>query len=351
MKAARWHGRRDIRVEDVPEPPAPPPGQVKVRVSWCGICGSDLHEYVAGPVLISTAPHALTGQGAPVTLGHELAGTVVEVGEGVDNVAVGNRVAADAAWRCGTCFWCRRGEYNLCQRGAGLGIHSDGGFARYFNAPAYMLHVLPPTISDEAGALIEPLAVGVHAIRRSGLQVGDSIAIVGAGPVGQCVLQAARAAGAGAIYVVEPAPARQELARKLGATEVLDPTRVDAGREIFKRTGRIGADVAIECIGNPKTAAAAVGIARRGGTVVIAGVFEEPAELDLNRLVVYERTLIGTLGYAGEFPTVIALLADGRLQAEPLISHRIGLDEVVSGGFDAILADRSDKLKVLVRPG
>ena len=350
MKAAAWHGRRDLRVEEVPEPGSPPPGQVKVKVSWCGICGSDLHEYVAGPVMISTRPHSLTGRMAPITMGHELSGTVVEVGEGVENLAVGDRVAADAAWRCGACYWCQRGEYNLCRRGAGLGIHSDGGFARYVNVPAYMLHVLPPQISDEVGALIEPLAVGVHAIRRSGLQLGDTVAILGAGPVGQAVLQAARVAGAGQIYVVEPTAARQELARQMGATEVLDPTQVDAGREIVKRTGRIGVDLAIECIGHPQTAAAALGMARRGGKVVIAGVFEEPAELDLNRLVVYERTLIGTLGYAGEFPTVIALLADGRLRGEPLISHRIGLDAIVTDGFEAILADRSDKLKVLVSP-
>lgn len=350
MKAAVWHGRRDIRVEEVAEPPAPPPGQVKIKVSWCGICGTDLHEYTAGPVMIGEKPHPLTGRHAPITLGHELSGTVVEVGAEVENVAVGDRVAADAAWRCGVCFWCRRGEYNVCQRGGSLGLHSDGGFAPYLNAPAYMLHVLPPNIPDEVGALIEPLAVGVHAIRRAGLQLGDSVAIVGAGPVGQAVLQAARAAGAGQIFVVETMAARQQLALDLGATEVLDPRAIDAGREIFKRTGRVGADIAIECIGNPKTAGEAIGMARRGGKVVIAGVFEEPAAIDLNRLVIYERTLIGTLGYAGEFPTVIVLLADGRLRGEPLISHRIGIDQIVAEGFESILADRSNKLKVIVRP-
>lgn len=350
MKAAVWHGRRDIRVEDVPEPPAPPTGQVKVQVSWCGICGSDLHEYVAGPVLISPRPHVLTGRSSPITLGHELSGMVVEVGPGVDNVQPGDRVAADAAWRCGACYWCARGEYNLCQRGAGVGIHSDGGFARYLNVPAYLLHVLPPQISDEVGALVEPLAVGVHAIRRSGLQLGDSVVIIGAGPVGQAVLQAARVAGAGRVFVLETTKARQDLAREMGATEVIDPNQVNAGREIFKLTGRIGADIVVECIGNPATSAEALGLARRGGKVVVAGVFEEPASLDLNRLVVYERTVIGTLGYAGEFPTVIALLADGRLRGEPLISHRIGLDDIMTKGFDAILADRSDKLKIIVSP-
>ena len=298
----------------------------------------------------TTRPHILTGRMAPITLGHEFSGTVVEVGAGVENVSVGDRVCADTAWRCGDCYWCRRGEYNVCQRSGALGIHSDGAFAEYVNAPAYMLYVLPPQISDEVGALIEPLAVGVHAIRRSGLQLGDTVAIIGAGPVGQAVLQAARAAGAGKIYVVETMAARQDLARQMGATEVLDPTKVDAGREIFKLTGRIGADIAVECIGNPQTAVAAVGMARRNGKVVIAGVFEEPAALDLNRLVLYERTIIGSLGYAGEFPTVIALLADGRLQGEPLISHRIALDEIVPAGFEAILADRSDKLKVIVSP-
>lgn len=350
MLAARWYGQRDVRVEDVAPPAEPGPGEVQVRVHWCGICGSDLHEYVAGPILIPPPgrPHPLTGREPPLTLGHELVGTVVAVGPGIATVRRGDRVTADACLRCGACPWCRRGQYNLCKRLGSLGLAADGGFAALVNLPAYALHVLPAGLADEAAALCEPFAVALHAVRRGGLQPGHVVAVVGAGPIGLCVLQAARAAGAAAVYVVEPLAGRQERALALGAAAVFDPGRARA--EVYGRTSGLGADLVIECVGHPESLPLALELAGRGGTAVVAGIFEQPSVLHGNRLVLYEKRLVGSVGYAGEFPAVIALLADGRLRAEPLITDRIPLRAIVAAGFEALLTERERHVKVLVQP-
>lgn len=151
MKAAVWYGKKDVRVMDVPEPPAPGAGQVKVKVHWCGICGSDLHEYLAGPIFIpATEPHPLTGSTAPLILGHEFAGEIVEVGPGVTNVKVGDRVAPDACQACWECYYCKRNLYNLCEKLAFTGLMTNGAFAEYVNVPAYTLYKLPETVSYES---------------------------------------------------------------------------------------------------------------------------------------------------------------------------------------------------------
>ncbi|MBI2322071.1 MAG: 2,3-butanediol dehydrogenase [Chloroflexi bacterium] len=350
MLAARWHGRRDVRVEEVAPPGAPGAGEAQVRVRWCGICGSDLHEYVAGPILISPAgrPHPLTGREPPLTLGHELVGTVVAVGPGVEAVRPGDRVTADACLRCGTCPWCQRGQYNLCKRLGSVGLAADGGFAALLNLPAYTLYALPDGIADEAAALCEPFAVALHAVKRGGVQPGHVVAVVGAGPIGLCVLQAARAAGAAAAYAVEPLAARRERALALGATAAFDAGT--ARGEVYARTGGLGADVAIECVGHPESLPLALELAGRGGTAVVAGIFEQPSALHANRLVLHEKRLVGSIAYAGEFPAVMALLADGRLRAEPLVTDRIALREIVAAGFEALLAERERHVKVLVAP-
>ena len=186
MKAAVWHGRRDVRVEDVPEPPSPPPAQVKVEVAWCGICGTDLHEYVSGPIKIpADAPHPMTGVQAPVIMGHELAGTVIEVGSDVDRVRVGDRVTMATLIGCLECHYCRSGLMGLCPNLAFLGKswHS-GGFARFVNVYDYMCYELPPEVPDEIGAMVEPFAAAVRALSRANIQSGETVAIIGAGPIG-----------------------------------------------------------------------------------------------------------------------------------------------------------------------
>lgn len=349
MKAAVWYGKKDIRVMDVPEPSAPRAGEVKVKVHWCGICGSDLHEYLAGPIFISVEPHALTGHKAPVILGHEFAGEVVELGQGVTNVAVGNRVTGDACQRCGECYFCKRNMYNLCQKVAFTGLMAPGAFAEYVNVPANTLFNIG-NLSYEAGALVEPLSVGLHAVRQAPLMAGDSVVIQGAGTIGLCVLQAAKAAGASKVFVIETARARKEYALKLGATAVFDPTEVNVVEKVREVTGGLGADVSFECIGHEKTAPIAVDLARPAGKVVMVGIFERESSINFFNVVATEKKIIGTLCYNGEFAPVIDLLGDGRLQAEPMITGKIKIDDIVEKGFEELINRKAENIKIIVSP-
>ena len=350
MKAAVWHGRRDIRVEDVAEPGAPDPGMVKIRVAWCGICGSDLHEYLDGPIFIPTRPHRLTGRLPPITLGHEFSGVVVEVGEGVAGIGPGDRVTADACWYCGTCYWCRRNQYNLCKSLGSTGLCADGAFAEYVVVPSYAVFKLPAGLSEEVAALSEPTAVAIHAVNRGGVRPGDTVCVFGAGAIGLLTLQAARAAGASKVYVVELAEARKELALSLGAELVLDPRDGEVPKRLFALTNGIGVDVSIECIGGAETAPQAIEAARRGGRVAVAGIFREKSSVQFNRIVMYEKEVVGSIGYAGEFRAALPMLADGRIRAEPLITAKIPLSDFVEGGLRALIDQEDKQVKILVRP-
>jgi (R,R)-butanediol dehydrogenase/meso-butanediol dehydrogenase/diacetyl reductase len=350
MKAAVWYGRKDVRVEDVPEPPAPGPDEVKIKVHQTGICGSDLHEYVVGPIFIPTEElHPLTGKKAPLILGHEFSGEVVEIGGGVKNVKVGDRVAPDAAQHCGECYMCKVNRYSLCEKLAFTGLMADGAFAEYVNVPAYTCFKLLPELSNEAGALVEPIAVGIHAIRQGKVMEGDTIAVVGAGTIGLVTIQAARAAGAKKVFSIEVAKDRKEFAKELGAI-VLDPKETDVAAEIRDQTDGQGVDVAIECIGKAETVNTCIQCTKRGGKTVVVGIFEKPGEINYNDLVFQEKEVVGSLAYCGEFDTAIALLADGRLKAEPLITGKIKLNEIIEKGFKELLTNRESNIKILVAP-
>ncbi|HWN25987.1 MAG TPA: alcohol dehydrogenase catalytic domain-containing protein, partial [Actinomycetospora sp.] len=250
MKAARYHGRGDIRVEDLPEPHAGP-GQVQVAVEWCGICGTDLHEYLDGPIFAPTpqAPHPLTGGAVPITLGHEFAGVVSEIGEGVTGLSEGDRVVVEPYDVCGTCVACRSGRYNVCRSLGFIGLDGDqGGFAERAVVDRRWVHPIG-NLSTEQGALVEPLAVGYHATKLSGLEAGQTAVVFGAGPIGLVTAAALRAVGAGQVVVVEPADARKAKAPGAGADVVLDPTEEDVPERVRELTGGAGADVTFECAG------------------------------------------------------------------------------------------------------
>ena len=352
MKAAVWHAREDVRIEEVPNPPSPATGEVKIRVHWCGICGSDLHEYLAGPILIPVnEPDPLTGKKAPVILGHEFSGEIAEVGGGVTGIEIGDRVTASPLRFCGECFWCRRGETHICERRAATGVKADGGFAEYVNVPAYGIHKLPPEISYEEAALTEPLAVGLHAVRKSGIRPGGDVVIVGAGAIGLAALQAAKALGAGRIMVAEVVKTRKEYAQKLGAWTVLDPSEVDVPAEVMKITDGVGADIGFECVGSSKTATLVLDSVRRGGKMIVLGVFEKPAEINYNSCVFFEKEIIGSIAYNhDDFSSALSFLVDRRLEASSMITGRIGLDHLLDKGFKELIRNKDKHIKILVSP-
>ncbi|RMB85110.1 alcohol dehydrogenase catalytic domain-containing protein [Streptomyces shenzhenensis] len=349
MKALRWHGARDLRLEEVPDPPAPRAHEAVVEVSWCGVCGTDLHEFLEGPHMIRSEPHPLTGASPPLALGHEFSGTVVALGGEVPGIAVGDRVTADPVWRCGVCYWCARGEYHICPRSGSVGLASSGAFAERVTVPLAGLTRLPDNVTDEMAALAEPLAVGLHAVTRAGVRAGDNVLVLGGGPIGFAVVLAARLAGAAGLFVSEPLAERREKLLESGVTEAFDPLESDVRREVFLRTGRVGPDAVIDATGVPALAEQAVATVRRGGRVVLAGVGHGSVRFDLGQLVFYERAVLGTLGYNFDIPRVIDLMSTGRLDAGALLTGRFSLAEG-AGVFADLTADRARHLKVLLTP-
>jgi (R,R)-butanediol dehydrogenase/meso-butanediol dehydrogenase/diacetyl reductase len=347
MRAAVWYGRRDTRVVDVPDAPSPGSGEVKIKVAWVGVCGTDLHEYAAGPIFMPITPHPLTGKAAPLIQGHEFSGIVAEVGPGVERFKAGDRVTADSATWCGTCWACQRREYSLCDKCAFLGLGRDGVFAEYVTMPDAGVFHIPPELSLEKASFCEPTAVAIHALRRGRMIPGDSVLVIGAGNQGLLTWQILKHSGAHKVFVAARRGARAALARQLGA-EVLDPTEIDVVAEVRKRTDGDGVDLTIETAGQPETVTMALRSTRKLGRIVEVGIFEKPATFDLNDLVFNERELIGILNNGGEFPQAIQMLADGRVDPTPMISNRISLEEVVEKGFEECVLNKRANVKVIV---
>src|SRR6202142_2064317 len=258
MRAAVYHGRRDLRLEAVPEP-QPGPGDVKLRVKYNGICGSDLHEIYDGPITTRTTPHPLTGVTNPVILGHELCGEVVALGEGVEDLALGELVAVEPFETCGHCVYCSSGQYNHCPLLALHGYNrAGGGPADYTVVKRSMAHRLPPGVSAMQGALIEPLAIAWHTANRCQVQAGQTVAIHGGGPIGVGVFLTLRRRGVETI-VTEPSPLRRAgpaglgrgVLAGLGARWLLDPSACDVVAAIRDLTAGRGADPSVDAAGLP----------------------------------------------------------------------------------------------------
>ncbi|WP_201318955.1 2,3-butanediol dehydrogenase [Paenibacillus sp. EPM92] len=350
MKAAIWYGLEDVRVVEVEEP-VTGEGMVKIEVEWCGICGSDLHEYVSGPMTIPVSePHPLTGQVAPVILGHEFAGRVVEIGDRVTNVTMGDRVTVEPILTCGTCIHCQSGRYNLCPKRGFHGLTSNGGgFSEYTTVQAHLVHKLPDTISFEEGAVIEPAAVAVYAVRSSGLKVGDACAVFGAGPIGLLLIQAAKAAGASKIIAVEVSESRLAKAQELGATDFINPLKEKTVEAIHKITSTKGVDVSYEAAGVETSFLEALDSVKPDGEMVIVSLWEKAVTFNPNLLVLNERRIRSSCAYRHVFPEVISLIANGKINAKGLISKKISLDQIVEEGFTTLLTDKSHS-KILVTP-
>jgi (R,R)-butanediol dehydrogenase/meso-butanediol dehydrogenase/diacetyl reductase len=350
MRAARFHGPGDIRIDEVPDPVVAP-GQVEVSVDWCGICGTDLHEFLEGPIFIPNKgePHPLTGVEMPVVLGHEFAGVVSAVGSGLTGVTEGDRVAVEPYWVCGVCVACRAGRYNICRSLGFVGLAGDqDGFAERCVVDRRWVHPLGDLPTD-LGALVEPLAVGYHAVRLSGLRDGGTAVVYGAGPIGLVTTAALKAAGASQVVVVEPAAARKAKAGPAGADVIIDPVVDDAPAAILDLTGG-GADVAFECAGIDAVLASAIGSVRPGGTVVNVAIWGHAPQVAVNDLVMSEVNLIGSLAYCGDHPDTIALLRDGKVDAAQFITGRIGLEDIVSGGSRELIDNKEENVKILVSP-
>jgi (R,R)-butanediol dehydrogenase/meso-butanediol dehydrogenase/diacetyl reductase len=337
LLAAVYHGRRDIRIEDWPSPPAPPPGWVTVAITYCGICGTDMEEYLHGPVVIPTTPHPLTGAHLPLVLGHEGTGVVVAAGAG-SGIETGTRVGLENSVSCGHCAACLSGNRQLCPDLAVMGLMMDGALAEAVNVPAYMCAALPAGLPDEAGALAESLSVAVRAVRRAGTVAGVDMQVFGAGTIGLMVAQVARAAGARSVTLRDLSTARLGRAEAMGF-EVAPPGG-DAGR----------VPVVIECTGSAAGFRDALSATAKSGSTVVVGVHDRPLEVDLLKLLMDERVILASMSHSmkGDYIPAVELLSEGKVDFGPLITDRVPLQNAVDRGFEALVNDPEGHLKILI---
>ncbi len=349
MRAAVFHDAHDIRIEEIDAPSEVGPGEVLVRPFWCGICGTDLHEYAAGPIVIPTHAHPLTGASAPQVLGHEFSAEVVEVGAGVTNVASGQRVSVMPIISCGVCYFCVRGLGHLCTRMACVGLsYAWGGIAELAVVPATQVHALPDSMTDIQGALVEPTAVAAYGVDTAGVRPGDTVLITGAGPIGALASLYAGSLGA-RVFISEVNPVRAALARSLEVGEVLDPSSMDVVEFLRDATGGIGVDSVVECSGNERALQTGIAAVRAAGTVTQTGLHTRPASIDPMQVSLREITYNGTWCYPlTDWPRVIDLIGRGGLPVEKVVTAEIGIADLVSKGFDTLLSPSGDEVKVLV---
>lgn len=332
MRAAAIVGPHRIQLVER-ELPEPREDEVLVAVKACGICGSDLLTYRGSHPFVR-------GERVP---GHEFSGVVAE------GDMKGERVVAEPLIPCGSCDLCKRGEYNVCRRLIVLGVHVDGAMAEYVKVPRDRVFRLPAGVGFEEGALVEPLAVAVHVVRRAGLGLGDSVLILGAGPIGLLTLQVAKAMGADRVYISDVLEYRLRAAEEMGADYVINASREDVAEEVVSLTDGRGVDVAVEAAGAGGTWQQAVRATRPHGRVVVAGFSSGSAEVRVSDVVAKELQVIGSRVYWHDFPTALRLLARGIVRVERLITHRFLLREVARA-FEVADKRLEEALKVVVTP-
>jgi len=323
MRAARLHKKRDLRIERVPVPPVGP-DEVLVRIKAVGVCGSDVHFFKNGRI-------GRTVVTEPIILGHEPAGEVAEVGGQVDHLKPGDRVAIEPQRPCRRCEFCRAGRYNLCENIMFCGTPpTDGPFAEYYASPAWICHRVPESFSDETAALMEPAAIGLHAADLSPVKPGDMIAVFGCGNIGLMTMQFAKLMGAEHIIAVDKLDYRLDVAGLLGADIAVNPDRTDCVQAVMEATAGRGVDVAFEAAGVPETFQWSLECARRGGTAMLIGICaEDYVPLEMHGPRRKELTIQLVRRFNLTHPRAIQLVREGRIQTEPLVTQRFGLDEIV----------------------
>ncbi|MGD8625603.1 MAG: NAD(P)-dependent alcohol dehydrogenase [Anaerolineae bacterium] len=337
MRLSRLYGIRDLRLETAPRP-VPGPGEVLLRVMAVGVCGSDVHYYLEGRI----GDQVVTD---PIIMGHEFSARVAGLGPGVEGLEVGQLVAVEPGIACGGCEMCQQGHPNLCPHVRFCGTPPiDGVLAEYTIMPAENCFPLPAGFSPEAGALLEPLGIAIHTVDLAHLQVGQTVAVLGAGPIGLLVAAVARAAGAGQVFITEPLAYRRRFAQEYAADAAFDPDRDDVVAEILILTGGRGVDVAFEAAGAPETPQQAAAMARIGGAVIIAGI---PADdtMTFSASTVRHKGLTIKLvrRMKHTYPRAIRLVQAGLVDVEALVSHRLPLAraaeafEMVAGYEDGVL--------------
>lgn len=327
----------EIAFREVPVP-QPQAGQVLVKIMKIGVCGSDIHVY--------HGEHPFTKY--PVTQGHEVSGKIAALGEGVTGFAVGQKVTIEPQVVCGKCWPCTHGKYNLCEELKVMGFQTTGAASEYFAVDAAKVTKLPQAMSYSEGAMIEPLAVTVHAVRRAGDVRGQKVAVLGAGPIGILLAQSAKALGAAAVLITDISTPRLALAKACGADFAVNTQERDFGAALAEAFGPDKADVIYDCAGNDTTMGQAIRCARKGSTIILVAVYAGLAHVDLAVLNDHELDLNTSMMYRHEdYAEAIRLVEEGRVRLKPLMSRRFPFREYLAA-YRSIDADRENTMKVLI---
>lgn len=343
MKALVLTAYNHFEIQDWPAPEFGP-DEVLLRVAACGICGSDVH-----------GMDGSTGRRRPpIIMGHEAAGTIAEIGSNVKGWAVGDRVTFDSTIYCGKCWFCRRGQINLCENRRVLGVSCEeycrhGAFAEFVAIPQHILYRLPDAVSFQRAALVEPLSIALHAVGRTRIRLDDTAVVVGAGMIGLLVIQALRAAGCGRIVAVDLDQRRLDLACKLGADEGLRSDQVDVRSEVLRRTEGRGADLAFEVVGISPTVQTAAACLRKGGQLTLVGNLAAKIDFPLQAVVTREVTVNGVCASCGEYPACLDLMARGAIDVDSLISAVAPLADGAAW-FARLQAGKEGLMKVVLEP-
>ncbi|WP_246628326.1 NAD(P)-dependent alcohol dehydrogenase [Paenibacillus oenotherae] len=343
MNAAVMKEKLHIEVEKM-ERPVPGPDEALIKVACIGICGSDIHYYEHGRIGRYVVEE-------PLILGHEVAGTIVQVGANVSNVAVGDRVAIEPGVPCGRCDYCKGGRYNLCPDVFFLATPPDNGaWADYIVMRSDVLFKLPDTMSFEEGALLEPLSVGYHAMNRANVRPSDKLFITGLGPIGLLAIQAAKLFGVQEIYASDVVAFRREVALQMGATAVFNPLEDSIVEELARLTDHTGIDVVIESSGNHSSISSTVNVVKRGGRIVFVGLPpENKVLLDVDKIIDSELNIYGVFRYANTYAAAIQAYAKSDLNMSEIITHQFDLQHI-SEALQLCRTQKDKAIKVMIYP-
>lgn len=340
MKASYYVGNESFEVKDV-EIPQPKAGEVVIRNMVCGVCGTDVHIYYGEPGSADVNP--------PVVLGHEYAGEITAVGEGVTSLQVGDHVTVDPNIYCGACAYCREGKKQLCPNMKAIGVTQDGGFAQYSVVPASQAFLLDPSVPFETAAMAEPVACALHGIDLAGIRTGDRVCIVGGGAIGLIMVQLAKLSGASKIFLSEPNEKRREVGLSLGVDMTIDPIHENGLEKLLGATEGLGADVVIECAGNTPAVASAFQFVKKGGTVMLFSVPKVDATFAVPLFDIYKKelTIKGSFVNPDTHSRAVDLINAGKLDFSKIITHRFTVDQLPQ----AIATQQgSESIKVVVCP-
>lgn len=342
MKAGYLVNKRHIEIRDDREIPKPGFGEVLVRMEYSGVCGSDVHFYKDGRVGDVEAPKDFI-------LGHEVSGTIAEVGEGVRNLVVGDRVALEPGYACGKCEYCKTGRYNLCKS---VIFFADppvaGALQEYVIHPADYCFKLPENVTTEEGALVEPLAVGMHAAAQANVTIGNSVLILGCGTIGLVTLLAAKARGAANIVVVDLYQKRLEMAKKMGASAVINAKEEKVEEKVQELLGD-GADIVFETAGSIHTIAQTPFLVKKGGTICLVGMAAESmVNYNFSQIMKKEATIKTVFRYRNLYPASIAAISSGTIDIKQIITARYSFDES-DAAFNAAVENAADEIKIVIK--